>query len=270
MINVRCPACSTEAWIHPEYPNGPKPLCGNYNCQQPLDPVIHELHAMDDRVRISMQTFPAERLRAFLVSLANTGGRVGIPPNERSDRDAAEYFVKRFRDLFPPPFPANCLLAANLEAPPDQRRGYSLDGLLGLRNRLRFAWCCSEVDRREWRILGCRKDAWLLTAHPSITRVVAAKILSDEPPPNDGLQQAFRYFLRNGHSARCCAYQACTQDKFFFAENPNQRYCSSLCSARALRDSKNAWWAEHGTEWRENRSERKAGNRRPKQRRGKQ
>lgn len=275
-VEIRCPACGIPATIFRKYPdNGLKPLCSNFNCQQPLDPVEHELRAIDARVRTSMQRFAAHRVRAFLEGLVNTGGRAGMRANEREDREAAEYFIRQFRDFFPAPFPETSLRIMHQEDPRGpkfggvsfsqaQRRQLCLDELLGLRNRLRFAWGAEDANRREWLVFDCRKYARFLTAHPSVDLVAAGKVLIDEPPPNDGLQQALRYFQRNGHIARRCAYGRCSLSQFFFAENPNQRYCSEICSAGARSEAKNLWWAQNGAEWRKQRSHRKSRGRRLK------
>jgi len=268
-VEIRCPACGRPATIFREYPNdGSKPHCDNFNCQQQLDPVAHELRAIDARVRKSMQRFPARRLRAFLEGLVNTGVPAGMRANEREDRRAAEYFIRKFRDFFPEPFPETSLSVVLLEDPrgpkfggftfsQEQRRQLSLGRLLGLRNRLRFAWSAEDVDRKEWLVFDCRKSARFLTAHPSIERVVAEKVLIDEPPPYDGFQQALRYFQRNGHIARRCVYRRCDLSQFFFAEHPNQRYCSEICSEAARSEAKNLWWSQNGTEWRKKRSDQK-------------
>lgn len=41
---------------------------------------------------------------------------------------------------------------------------------------------------------------------------------------------------------------------YFIAKRRTQKFCSEVCAAPAQREYKNAWWREHGKEWRQDRN----------------
>jgi hypothetical protein len=66
----------------------------------------------------------------------------------------------------------------------------------------------------------------------------------------DGVEQALLYIRRRPKRARICAREGCDQDYFFFASQPNQRYCTDVCAKAAQREFKRDWWTARGKEWR--------------------
>jgi hypothetical protein len=92
-----------------------------------------------------------------------------------------------------------------------------------------------------------------ITGDPNITHRAALTLLEAGPPPKDFFQQALLYLQERARSARRCANSQCAQEPYFFAEKPNQKYCSEICSNAARLESKKNWWDLHGSEWREER-----------------
>lgn len=277
LVKVRCPVCGSER----EIPNRARRSGrGRFQendhreclCGQPLDPAKHEANAIAARERVSLQVLRVRRLREFLTSLANT--RKDAPGSPAiADLERLDYFVRSFSEFFPSPFPRTCLAVEAHEAstyrktygkemPAERRKELSLAYLFKLRDDLQLAWCCNDRNSRDWQILGLRRSAWYITAHPTIAPLFAQRRIGTAAPPSDGLQQALLFLQRNPQIARCCSFGGCNQEKFFFAPRgkPNQRYCSDVCYDLSRQQRNKSWWAEHGTAWRKAaKSSRKSG-----------
>ncbi len=63
-------------------------------------------------------------------------------------------------------------------------------------------------------------------------------------------QRALYLLYRESWRARVC--ERC--EALYIASRESQRYCSTDCSEEMQREVKRKWWAEHGREWREQRS----------------
>lgn len=63
-------------------------------------------------------------------------------------------------------------------------------------------------------------------------------------------QRALYLLFRESWRARIC--ERCEAP--YIASRESQRYCSTDCSEEMQREVKRKWWAEHGREWREQRS----------------
>jgi hypothetical protein len=210
---------------------------------------------MEQRKAVLMQSIKAREARAFLLALANT-------------EDSA-WIVRHFKKFFAPEFPQDSVglrfskpfreHALGRSMTSDETRLLALVGVKALQNLLRMAWTTTDKDARQWQTNQLRRLAWGLTVHPSVDQGVLERMLSDGPPPRDTLQQALFYFQSRAPQARLCANPECRQTRFFFADKPNRKYCSDICSEAARTASKKLWWDDHGTEWRKAQSKKKKG-----------
>lgn len=245
-IAVRCPACGRETTIS---------VSGTWECSscgQALDAKEHQAENMAKRDAVLMREINASEKRSFLLALANS-------------TDSA-WVVKRFPKFFAPELPNDSAplrwiqshLRQDMDA--DAKRLAVLRQVEGLGNLLRTAWTTSDNDIRQWQTNYLRQFARWLTVHPSTDEDALRRMLQDGPPPRDTLQQALLYFQSRGRMARkCAANEECRQTRFFFAEKPNQKYCSDTCTEEARNAAKKLWWDQHGTEWRKASQSKKKG-----------
>jgi hypothetical protein len=171
----------------------------------------------------SPSKLPRKRLGEFLVGMANTKA-------EEGDVQAWERFIRSFRGFFPYHHPGE-------EYP---------ELLARFRELLQSAWSEQDREKRDWAIHVLRDYGAIVSGNPEREE----GYLEREPPPRDGLQQALLYLGRSAGLARKCAYEKCDQDRFFLASQPNQQYCTDVCSIAAQRERKRGWWSLHGNEWR--------------------
>jgi hypothetical protein len=253
-IILACPACGEET-LAPDA--GVSIFCG---CGQWLSPREHEVGLLKKRDALMMRPISAREAREFLTALANIGGwprhlprhpplellRIpGISYKEVPGKDNfkdAEWLLKRFSKFFPPDIPKDA----------GEREKYLLQ-LLEVRNYLRLAWETSDLSKRLWRIKTVMSFARRLTVHRTVEPHTLQTVLELEGPPKDAIQQSLLYFEARASLARQCLNPDCRKDRFFFAEKPNQKYCSDPCSEVARSAAKKLWWDMHGSAWRKNR-----------------
>jgi hypothetical protein len=252
-ITLTCPACSEETLITETQ----TPFC---RCGQKLDSKQHEAGLLKKREAVMMRSISAREKRAFLTALANIGGMPRYlplhPPSElpripgvsykevpgKDNFKDAEWLVQRFKNFFPPDIPKD----------QEEREEYLLQ-LLHTRNYLRLAWEASDLSKKLWRIKTLRSFARRLTVHQTVEPQTLQRVLELEGPPKDAIQQSLLYFEDRASLARQCLNPDCRKDRFFFAEKPNQKYCSDPCSEVARSAAKKLWWDMHGSAWRKNR-----------------
>jgi hypothetical protein len=256
-VNVVCPACGTQHSVRRGDPH--ERLCG---CLQKLDADAHKAEVIRERQRLVLTLISARRIREFMLDLLNM-------PGDTEDVAGAARLVNRFSEFFPKPFPDDCWLVRSLREERGvelEERKTALGQLIGLRNHLRYMWRVPEKKTKDWLIHEARKAAFTITAHPTISSGVIERMLVDGPPPEDALQQALLYCQARTHLARLCANPMCDVWPYFFAEKPNQRYCSDSCSYATRAEAKKQWWIDKGHEWRK--SQRAATSRRKAKKKG--
>ncbi len=187
--------------------------------------------------------------------------------------ESAQLLIKRFPEFFPAPFPEDSYFARRIYKPdngfPPQfnrwpqivRPGIralddeedaidkSLHHLVMMHGQLQRLWRTPEKHLRDWMIYVLRREAWEITVDPSVAEIDTAFVL-EQPPPNDAFQQALLYLQTRVHRTRCCGNVDCNQLPYFFADKPNQRYCSDICAYVVQKEAKRKWWVEHGRKWR--------------------
>lgn len=255
---VVCPACFREHHIK----RGIQVYC---ECLQPLDPGAHKAEAIVERQMLALRPIPAERLREFLLDLAN------MPVLDVDDIAGATRLVGRFREFFPLPYPDDSWLAHAIRTskargtphqdaiPATETRKQSLRSLIGCRNDLRRLWQVEDMDQKDWGIHLLREQMYHISAHPTIASGVFARMLKEGPPPRDALQQALLYFQAKSYLARICARRDCNHLPFFFAEKSNQQHCSPDCARASQSESKRRWWLSEGKRWRKARKDTRKG-----------
>jgi hypothetical protein len=239
-LAVMCPACRRQH-KHVE----PGAYC---ECQQPLDPRTHRPEVIREWWERSLRLTSDERAHEFLLELVNM-------QVDADDVDGAVRLVKRFPEFFPACYPNDSFVARRIgqfrkgEIPAAEIRKWSLQLLINIRTDLRRLWAMGDSDERDWGMHLLRQHLWAISAHPTIHAGVFDRLLSEGPPPADGLQQAMLYFLRKSYRARICRAD-CTVTPYFFAEKSNQQFCSETCSRAAQADAKRRWWRKEGERWR--------------------
>lgn len=113
---------------------------------------------------------------------------------------------------------------------------------------LRGVWDQPEHRTREWGafllLLSVRTAAG--SRHGSVWGF-------DGPlPPPSPFEEVLLHLTRSGDRARHCQNPDCPAP-YFFAKRRSQKYCSDGCALPAQREAKRRWWAERGTEWRQQR-----------------
>ena len=85
-------------------------------------------------------------------------------------------------------------------------------------------------------------------------------------PPSE-LRRSLYYLLQHSDLTRRCGNSDCERP-YFIGTHGNDRYCSNNCFVIARKQSKRAWWEEHGEEWRRDRESVKKKNATKKKPRG--
>lgn len=193
----------------------------------------------------------AQKLERFVLELAN------LPHNLFPRQGKLTPEVQRILERYP-----DVTKEADLSADPT----FDLIGLLYLlRDSLRKAWKTSDVREREWYLFRFRENYHQVCIHQLYgghaafvdklgkadngltywkTRMEMAERM-DSAPNATFLEAAAYHFQRISHRARHCANPGCGIQPYFLAEKPRQRYCSEVCAAPGLRESKRRWWNQN-------------------------
>jgi hypothetical protein len=248
----RCPACLRE--VHVDFELALAASTGNRpitcECGQILDRMADDLDVANVRSRAVVKPLDPQTARAFILRLANMRLEWGL-------FDEAGRLVDCFPEFFPFSFPHRCLAMEIGDVYGDPSRmvpgEYEMSAfsyLFWFLGTLRSAWNCEDKDVRTWRLIAARKEAFYISGDPDISAETATKVLGSGPPPKDFFQQALLYLQGRIRTARRCANSQCTLGTYFFADKPNQKYCSGVCSDAARRESNKIWWDSNGAEWR--------------------
>ena len=236
---LTCPACSAKH----ETP-------GRCSCGQVIDASEHQSDQLAKREKSMVRRVKAKESRSFLDALVNQD---------------AQLVTRRFKGkgFLPPEFPvdgySSRLLLPHLpmgwDAYFEGPKETNLRDLEHLQKGLREIWGSSDRERVAWRIVSLRRMARRLTVHPSVDNQVLNQLLDRDCPPRDALQEVLVYFQEHSHVARKCANGQCGQTPYFFAETPNQKYCSDTCSYAKRSEAKTLWWHTKGSDWRKSRAQ---------------
>jgi hypothetical protein len=295
-IRVMCPVCWAESVIpegaspkHVPVEQAGREISGSpphrCRCGSRLDPQAHRAEIMRERLRLTRHPVTARRAREFLLTLANMSRDWLVMCTAEGIEhvfEGAKRLVKKFPEFFPSPFPEDSyalrtinrrwqqwphpvepegMLAPTFMDSPSSKwmspSMYSLHSLVLIHGNMQLLWKTHERKRRDWLVHNLRRDAWEITVHPSVgLDDFGGMFLHDQSPPEDAFQQALLYLQTRAHMARCCANTECKQLPFFFADKPNQKYCSDICSQAVRAEAKRQWWADKGAQWRASRNKR--------------
>ena len=248
----RCPTCLRN--IHIDFDLALAASTGNRpitcECGQILDRNADDVDVANVRSRTVVRPLDPQTARAFILRLANM--RLEWDMLHEADR-----FVECFPEFFPFSYPQRCLgleigdlFGVPADMKPENYELCALSYLYYFQGTLRSAWDCPDKDVRTWRLIAARKEAFYISGDPAISAETAGKVLRSGPPPKDFFQQALLYLQGRIRTARRCANSQCTLGTYFFADKPNQKYCSGVCSDTARRESNKTWWDSNGPEWR--------------------
>jgi len=171
-----------------------------------------------------------------------------------ADRDAIEKFRASNERYFPPSFWAH----ADLPVPGELFFGVDLSsplralGLSGERNSeeprtVPYWWGLQQGVRRAWE-----------TEFSLDWCVMLVSLAHNETPVRAWPYQRAVVFLgMEPWRARFCGMCG----KRFVADKPARRFCSTVCTGKARKASRDSWWDGHGAQWREKRTGRKSSRR---------
>jgi hypothetical protein len=189
-----------------------------------------------------------KRIESFLLALANMG--LGVVEGIR--------IVKRYREFFPESFPQKSGISNELRKswkghgePPlsvFKFGPYVHVGEMG--GLLRNVWDEPDQRRREWELFALRRYFHRVT-EPMHTE---ENVENYPCPPLTAFEQAMFYFQRIAARAKHCPNPDCPAP-YFIASKKSYKYCSPMCSGPAQQAFKRQWWAEHGAEWRQSRTQ---------------
>lgn len=206
----------------------------------------------------TLAVLSSSNLEQFLVELVNLS----------DDSAAVKRFVKRFanygvadqrvvRAVFhlPDDFPFEKVSTMPFEEFLREYQATKREAIVPyLRNIFRATWHEPDSKVREWAWAILRTDLARVSFSSQYLQLVdqSGQIRLPKPPPLLPLETAFEFLLRHYNRVRHCPNPDCPAP-YFFAKRHTQRYCSEKCAQNGERATKRKWWAEHGTEWREER-----------------
>jgi hypothetical protein len=249
----RCPHCQRETQCDVALMVGSGDHGIRCECGQILDRYADDVDVVNFRSKTVIRQLNALTARTFLLRLAN----MYVDWDKLYE---ASRLVECYPEFFPSSFRRKCLgiecgefgdPAAIKSAAMYECAALAL--LYCFQGTLRKVWNCYDKDVRSWRLQEARSAAFFISGDPNIERSVAKKLLNSGPPPKDFFQQALLYLQARIRTARRCAYLKCAQEPYFFAEKPNQKYCSEVCSNAVRRESNKNWWDSNGAAWRKGR-----------------
>jgi hypothetical protein len=194
------------------------------------------------------------RARKFLERLVN------LP----DDYTAAERLAKAFPDMLQPSAWRPARIA---EVGKAARPAVSEDRLLAeqqiqrvfrSRDLLRVLW--SELDHRtrNYRLFMLQRDD-LIQVDASLG--MSSFLTSGRQLPAPSVfEEALLHLSKSWSVCRICQNSACDTSRYFFAEKPRQKYCSSHCAEHSRRIAKLEWWRQHGEQWRQLRQQQQGEN----------
>ena len=111
--------------------------------------------------------------------------------------------------------------------------------LCELQRRVRTLWSIQDRRERHWGIVRI-----LMDLHRAPHREMSKHADAFIPPPPSLLEEALAV-LENSDSAKYCGNPQCAEP-YFFADRPNQKYCSPECGKHGQREAKRRYWGKSG------------------------